>query len=121
MASLVDWLCFSGAHLVTGLPVASGKAYFYVPGSTSTAVDIFSDPEETTPLAQPVTLDAAGKATVYCREQAEIVIKTALGAAVTLSTNGNSKNAEQVVADWDGVDTPLDTVMSEIEASLGAG
>jgi hypothetical protein len=124
-ASLVKWLAFSGARDVTGAPVASGLAYFYVVGSTSTAVQAYSDYQATTPLAQPVTLDAAGRAKVYLKVRSEIVIKTSAGGAVQLSEDGTGVDAGQVVvASWGGGGSPasdVGTVLTAIETSVGVG
>lgn len=43
-----------------GAPLASGKLYFYAAG-TSTPLDTYSDVNLTTPNANPITLNAAGK------------------------------------------------------------
>lgn len=117
MASLIGWLKFAGARLVTGLPVASGFARFYVPGS-DVAVDIFADAAEAEPLTQPVTLDAAGRAEVYCAEPAEIAITTSTGASVGRSDEANTVTEDQVRATWGGSATPLSTVLTTIKATL---
>ena len=45
-----------------GQIVVGGKAYFYTAGGTfTTPKDVYSDSELTTPIAQPVTTDAAGR------------------------------------------------------------
>jgi hypothetical protein len=120
MANLIAWLKFSGARLVTGLPVSSGYARFYVPGS-DVAVDLYSDAAETEPLAQPVTLDAAGRATVYCGEQCDIVVTTSTGAAVGTGDNANVVDAEQVHTTWGGSPSTLDATLTTIEAGLAGG
>jgi len=118
MARLIEWLFGSGAHDVTGAPVASGLAYFYQEGSTSVAVTVYADHAETTPLVQPVVLDAAGRAEVYCKVQAEIIIKTAAGATVRTTVNGTSVNAEQVDVTWNGSASTLNAALTDIGTRL---
>lgn len=47
-----------------GVTLASGKAYFYSPGTTN-AKTVYTDYNKTTPASQPVTLSADGTAAVY--------------------------------------------------------
>ncbi|HEY5956084.1 MAG TPA: glycosyl hydrolase family 28-related protein, partial [Polyangiaceae bacterium] len=119
-ASLVRSLFFSGATGADGLPIASGSASFYVPGSTSEAVTVYADAAATTPLTQPVALDAAGRAEVYCAVQAEIIIKDAFGVVKRTTTNGNSVQADQVDVQWGGSASTLDAALSGLESNIGA-
>lgn len=135
MASLVSWLKFAGARTSTGATVATGTATFYVPGSSVTKVDIFSDSYGSVPLANPVTLDAAGRAEVWVSDPCDIVIKDSGGVNVSLVSSeafgGHSITAAQteVVSDYftgqHGVDydvalpVPLSTVIDRIGASIG--
>lgn len=47
-----------------GSPYASGKVYFYIPGTT-TPKTTWLDPNQTTANTNPVVLDAAGRALIY--------------------------------------------------------
>lgn len=47
-----------------GVPLAAGKVYFYIPGTT-TAKFTYQDQGETTPNSNPVVLNAAGRATIW--------------------------------------------------------
>jgi hypothetical protein len=114
MATLLPWLHYSGARDVTGAPVSSGLAYFYQVGSTSVAVTAYADADETTPLTQPVALNAAGQAEVYLADQAEVIVKTAAGATVKLSTNANGIHPDLVTVDVDGVPTLLQALLDDI-------
>jgi len=115
--SLIPWLHFSGARDETGAPVSSGFAYFYAVHSTSVLVTVYSD-DAATPLAQPVPLDAAGRAEVYIRDNCEVIIKDAAGATKRLSNNATFSAAPLVVAQWGGQNVALDTILSTIEAAL---
>lgn len=135
MASLISWLKFAGARTNTGAVVASGSAYFYVPGSSTVQVDIWQDAEGTVDLLQPVTLNAAGQAEVWTSAACDIVIKDALGVTVAFVASegfgGNSVAAEQVEVvsdyfvgnhgvDYDvGLPLPLSTAIDRIGASIG--
>jgi len=119
MASLVKWLKFSGAMNATGAPISSGTAKFTVPGSTSQAITVYADPAATQPLTQPVALDASGKATVYVPSSCEIIIYDALGAQQLLSTNAESVEAAQVNVTFNTVPNTLDTVLTQLETSIG--
>lgn len=67
-------------------PLSGGKIYFYEPG-TSTPKDTYSDSGLVTPNANPVVLDAYGRATVYLSGNYKVVVKTS--ADVTLWTEDN--------------------------------
>lgn len=117
-ASLVSWLRFAGVRDSAGAAVSSGLAYFYQPGSTTVPIVVYSDAAATAVKSQPVTLDAAGCAEVYAVDQFELVVKTAAGASVKLSTNGNSVEAEQVNCTWNGSPDTLDDALSDIKDRL---
>lgn len=134
MASLVHWLMHSGARNSAGTPVASGRAWFYQPGTTGTLVGAFSDSDGLIALTQPVALDAGGKAEVYTVDIAQVLVEDSTGATVTNSDRSNSVTAAQVEIENDvatGVDptngqqreggrTDLDTFLSSLRTSLGA-
>lgn len=81
MGSLFDWLAYSGARTSAGDPVASGLAYFYEPHS-DTKKRVWADDEYSDPLPNPVTLDAAGRATVYGQGDYRLRIETSAGVYV---------------------------------------
>jgi hypothetical protein len=79
------------------MPLASGLVYFYEAG-TSTPLDIYSDADLTTPLDNPLELDANGRAStvVYMAATSyKVVVKTA--AEVTVYTADNVSNIAQVI------------------------
>ena len=117
MASLIEWLYLSGARDEAGLPIATGTAYFYVPGSTSEAITVYADAAATTPLSQPVTLDAAGRATVYAKVQCEILIKDSLGSTKRTATNAKSLEAAQVNVPWGDSTVTLESIMADIKST----
>jgi hypothetical protein len=120
MASLVKWLFFAGARDVAGTAVASGKAYFYQYG-TSSELTVYKNDTASESWTQPITLDAAGRAEVYITAPAEVRIKTAAGASVTLSTRGESYPAGAVDCTWDSTAHELDAVLTHLESALGTG
>ena len=80
MAALVQWLYYSGAKDSDGTPIASGSVRFFIPGTSKASSAVaYSDAAGTTPLTQPVALDAAGRAECYLNVQAEIEVKDATG------------------------------------------
>jgi hypothetical protein len=55
---------FRAFSTTTNLPLVGGKLYAYLI-NTTTAKPVYSDPELTTPITQPVILDSNGEATIY--------------------------------------------------------
>lgn len=64
-----------------GAPLASGSVSFYVPG-TLTPKTTWSDPAGTVPNTNPVSLDAAGRATIYGAGSYRQIVKDVFGATV---------------------------------------
>ncbi len=134
MASLIGWLKFAGARTSTGAVVASGTATFYVPGTT-TAASVWTDSAGETPLANPVSLDASGRAEVWTDDPCDVVIKDSGGVTVsfvasdTFGAQSSSAKTVEVVSDYftgqHGVDYDvglpigLATVIDRIGASIG--
>ena len=97
MAQLIDWLHHSGARDSAGAVVASGKVYFYQPGTVSTQVTVYTDPDGLSALTQPLTLDASGKGTVYTKRDVKIVVRNAADTStITTTDRGNTTNARAV-------------------------
>lgn len=69
-----------------GNPLAGGKIYTYAAG-TSTPKATYTDASAGTPNANPVILDAAGRANIWISGSYKIVVKTS--ADVTISTTDN--------------------------------
>lgn len=61
-----------------GAPLAGGKVYFYIPG-TQTAKTTWRDSGGTTPNANPVVLDAAGRAIIYGSGSYQQLVQDSLG------------------------------------------
>lgn len=134
MASLIGWLKFAGARTSTGATVASGTATFYVPGTTTPA-DVWADSAGETPLANPASLDASGRAEVWTDDPCDVVIKDSGGVTVALvvsdtfgAQSASAKTVEVVSAYFTGqhgtdydVSLPvaLSTVVDRIGASIG--
>jgi hypothetical protein len=102
MAQLTSWLKYSGARKVDGTVVASGSAYFYRPGTTSTQVTVYADEDGLTALSQPVTLDAAGRATVYTTAPCRIEIQDSAGTVVAVEDRSNTIASGNVEVEIDG-------------------
>lgn len=100
-----------------GDPLAAGKLYAYQAG-TSTPQDIYSDEGLTIPLANPITLDAAGRAPqIYIAQAAyKFVLKNALGATVWTSDNVRTPQ----VGDYQSY-TPVWASVGGTPVSLGDG
>ena len=76
-----------------GDPLTGGSVYFYIP-STTTDKTTWSDPDEVMPNANPVVLDAAGRATIYGSGSYRQILKDSLGNTIwdklTSATIGES-------------------------------
>ncbi len=129
MASLFESLAVTGSRKADGTANASGRCWFYVPG-TQTVATIYPDAEQSAPLSNPVTLNAGGKATVYFAGQVDVFIEDS--ARLPISTLTLSERAERVEvrnagftgllpsgSQGAGGATDLDTVLSSIFASVG--
>ena len=134
MASLVAWLKYAGARKVDGTPVASGRAYFYQPGTVSTQVTVYSDKDGLVVLPQPVALDAAGRAEVYtkvaCKVEVQQAVDFAVQAVTDRSNTVNAKHVEVENPNYMGTDlvlgtqvlggrTDLDTVLTGLVGTGG--
>lgn len=103
MASLIAWLKYTGARTSAGAAVASGRAYFYQPGTTATQVPVYSDADGLVAVTQPVSLDAGGRAEVYTDSPHRIEIQDSTGATVAVSDRANTIQASQVEIESAGV------------------
>jgi hypothetical protein len=70
-----------GAVDSLGEPLVSGQAHVYKVGTTTLAT-IYEDRECTIPVANPVQLNAAGKAEVYALEEVRVLLEDADGVLV---------------------------------------
>ncbi len=129
MASLFESLAVTGSRKADGTANASGRCWFYQPGTQTTAT-IYGDAAQTAPLSNPVTLSAGGKATVYFAGQVDVFIEDS--ARLPISTLTLSERAERVEvrnagftgllpsgSQGAGGATDLNTVLSSIFASVG--
>lgn len=104
MARLLSWLKLSGVKDSSGAALASGKLYFYAPGTT-TQTAVYGDSDQLTTLSQPVTCDAYGRAEVWTEGPVKIVAQTSAGSTVATLDRGNEQHATEVFlenAGWTG-------------------
>lgn len=99
---LLGW-CVSAATLLpngeqqfvdgNGVPYANGSVYFYIP-NTLTPKTTWQDAGQTTPNANPVVLDGAGRAIIYGAGIYRQILKDQFGATVwdQLTAGGSSGN-----------------------------
>lgn len=71
--NLVGWL-MDGSRDTSGNYIASGKAYFYDPGTTNEQT-VYDDAALTSAITQPLTLNAYGGGEVWTKSAVRIVIK----------------------------------------------
>lgn len=83
----------AGLRDSSGNPLASGKVYSYVVGTTTDSL-LYADRNLTTPLSNPITLDARGA-------------KLAFGSGIKRIKVFNSADVEQY--DWDGISLSYQT------------
>jgi len=101
MVQLIDILA-AGVTNESGIVLSGGSVQFYEAGTT-TPKTVYSEFELETPLANPATLDAAGRLVAFCEGRARIVISSAAGAAIR-------------TIDDIGISAPI--VLSDIQAGL---
>jgi len=98
----------------SGAPLAGGKVYTYVAGTT-TPKATYTDAGGGTPNANPAILDAAGEANIWIRGNYKIVLKNS--ADVTQWTVDNVSGASEVSVQWltvTGTDTLIATPQSAV-------
>lgn len=117
---LVSWLAFAGARDSNGDPVASGFLWAYEIGGGTTTATIYADEDGAEILAQPVTLNAAGRAVVYTKDPVRFLVQTAAGVDVTDDDEANVVRAEAVQIDNAGwTDGYIDEALTKIYESTG--
>lgn len=123
MATVFAPLWYCGARDDNGTAIATGKAYFYVVGSTSTFITIYADALENEPITHdathPVTLNSAGRVKVFLKTPAKVVITDADGVVKQTITEGTSTHLGLVAGTWNGATNPTQDALTAIEASLG--
>jgi hypothetical protein len=123
MATVFAPLWYCGARDTAGAAIATGKAYFYVVGSTSNFITIYADALENEPITHdathPVTLDAGGRAKVFLKTPAKVVITDADDVVKQTITEGTSTHLGLVAGTWNGATNPTQDALTAIEASLG--
>lgn len=75
-----------------GAPLASGNVYTYTAGTT-TPKAAYTDSTGSTPLANPVPLDSAGRAQIWLSGSYKIVVKDSLGNTISTADNITGTNS----------------------------
>lgn len=129
MAKLIESLALSGSQKSDGTPNASGKVWVYVQGSLTLST-VFANADGDAVLSQPVTLDAAGRATIYVDQVVTLHVETAAGANVGDYDLADAPGVVQVQNDaftgalatgsqGAGGVTDLDTILTSAGTSFG--
>ncbi len=80
-----------------GNPLSGGKVYTYDAGTTTPRLT-WSDINETVPNANPIILDAAGRANIYWRGIYKIEVRTSADVLVSTFDNYNVENATTILS-----------------------
>lgn len=80
-----------------GDPLSGGKVDFYEPG-TSTPKDVYTDSGLSTPDSNPVTLDSAGRATVWLNGDYKVRLKNSAGTVIRTTDNINPPEDAEVTS-----------------------
>lgn len=95
-----------------GRPLAGGKIFHYLPGTTTPATT-YEDPNFTTPNQNPVRLDAAGRASIYADRSLRQILQSSTGTIIWdsetvafLGTNSSSALSLNTIADLRANTTP---------------
>lgn len=80
-----------------GDPLASGNVYFYETGTT-TEKTVYSDSNGNVALSNPVTLDSAGRASIWLDGYYKVVVKDSNGATVYTTDNISSQYSQSITS-----------------------
>lgn len=119
--SLIQMLA-TGCLTSAGTPIASGKARFYLPGTT-TPVSVYSDSAGTTPITPPLTLTAGGTGIAYTKVPTRLILKDSSETTTYFDGLVNIHRAEQLEIQSasvnGGTETTLQTLLDGIGTSFG--
>lgn len=129
MAKLIEALALAGSRKSDGTPNASGRVYAYVMG-TSTLAPLYYDRTGTSRASQPVTLDAAGRTTLYVNQAVTLRVETAAGlslgeidfqdaAGVVVVENEGFTGTLADGSQGAGGETDLDAILTSALVSFG--
>jgi hypothetical protein len=126
--TLFESLAVTGHRRTDGSANASGRAWFYKPGTINVAA-IYADAAGS-PMSNPVTLSAGGKARVYFSGQVDVFFEDS--ARVPIETLALSERAQRVEVQNPGYTgtlasgslgaggvTDLDTLLTTLASSVG--
>ncbi len=124
MASTVSLVQMLAAGMTTsaGLPLASGRCRFYLPG-TLTPVSVYADSAAATPVSPPLILTAGGTGVAYTKVPTRMIVKTADDVTTVFDGLVNIERADQQfiqsAAINGGAETTLQALLDGWSAAFG--
>lgn len=124
MAATISLIQMLAAGVVdsAGLPIASGRARFYQPG-TLTPVTVYADSAAAGAVTPPLILTAGGTGIAYTQQPTRMIVKDATDTNTLFDGNVNTTRAESdyvtSTAFNGGVETRLQTILDSVATSLG--
>jgi len=119
--SLVQMLA-AGMATSAGLPLASGRARFYLP-STLTPVSVYADSAAATPISPPLILTAGGTGIAYTKVPTRMVVKDSTDTTTVFDGLVNIDRAEQAYIQSTsingGTETTLQAWLDAYSTSFG--
>ncbi len=112
-----------GVRDTAGAVVASGKARFYQPGTT-TEQTVYQDSAAATPHTQPITLNAGGQAVVYMLEPVRMVVKDTTETTTYFDAPLVVRHDDVYITSPSingGAETTLEAVLGTASTSFGSG
>lgn len=124
VASTVSLIQMLAAGVVTsaGVPIASGKARFYLP-ATLTPVSVYSDTAAATPITAPLTLTAGGTGVAYTKVPTRLILKDSTETTTYFDGLVNIERADQQFIQSPsvngGAETTMQAFLDAMSTSLG--
>ncbi len=112
MASTVSLVQMLAAGMTTsaGLPLASGRATFFLPG-TLTPVSVYADSAAATPISPPLVLTAGGTGIAYTKVPTRMIVKDPTSTTTYFDGLVNIERAEQQYIQSTSINGGAETTM----------